>query len=72
MKKTIRVSLWNRPFNGGWIWFDRKQAKRFSSGWSYPTLWWCFGGFCGRITLQTWPWEKFTPRHHRGPNHDNQ
>ena len=52
------VRLWHGPYNGGWVWFDKKQWKRFSCGWHSPTLWWCFGGFCGRLTLQSVPWGK--------------
>jgi hypothetical protein len=55
---TIRVSLWHSPYNGGWIWIDRKQWKRFSCGWRKPKLWWCLGGFCGSITIQSVPWGK--------------
>lgn len=28
----MHVRLWNSPYNGGWIWFDRQQLKRFSVG----------------------------------------
>ncbi len=55
--KTFHVRLWNAPYNGGWVWFDSKQIRRFSGGWEKPTLWWCFAGFCGRFTLQTLPWK---------------
>lgn len=54
----LNVCLWHGPYNGGWVWFDKKHWKRFSCGWRRPKLWWCFGGFCGRITLQTWPWAR--------------
>ncbi len=62
------IKLWNTPYNGGWIWFDRKQMKRFSGGYGIkdtdhvggeyiePTLWWCIGGFCGRFLICEWPW----------------
>lgn len=56
--RKLNVSLWHSPYNGGWIWFDRKQWKRFDCGWRRPTLWWCFAGFCGRLTLQSTPWGK--------------
>lgn len=68
----IKVRLWNSPYNGGWIWFDRKQIKcfrfgGFSKDYKYAylnngepeidrTIYWCIFGFCGRFTLQTWPW----------------
>lgn len=55
---SINVSLWHSPYNGGWVWFDKKQLKRFDYGWRRPTLWWCLCGFCGRITLQSTPWGK--------------
>jgi hypothetical protein len=64
----MNVRLWHAPYNGGWIWFDRTQLRRFACGWGVartdwkgggrdPVLWWCFGGFCGRIVLQSWPWQ---------------
>ncbi len=55
---TTHVRLWHSPYNGGWIWFDRKQLKRFASRWRRQTLWWCLFGFCGRLTLQSTPWGK--------------
>lgn len=70
----IKVKLWHGVYNGGWVWFDREQTKRLSCGgfredykYSYlndgkpdrdRTVWWCFFGFCGKIHLQTWPWQK--------------
>ena len=57
IKNKIRVNLWGRPYNGGWVWFDKKQIKRFDYGWHKPTLWGCVFGICWRITLQTWPWQ---------------
>ncbi|MFV1089981.1 hypothetical protein QML66_27745 [Klebsiella pneumoniae] len=70
----MRINLWNRVYNGGWIWFDVKQIKRFDCGgfgkdYKYAylnngkpdidrSIWWCFFGFCGRIYLQKWPWQK--------------
>lgn len=66
----MKVNLWHRPYNGGWVYFDRKQVKRWRCGWGHvdynhvgerevePVLWWCFFGFCGRITIQSWPWQK--------------
>lgn len=64
---SINVRLWHSPYNGGWIRFDRKQWRRWACGFGAsrndwkggqdPVLWWCFGGFWGRIILQSWPWQ---------------
>jgi hypothetical protein len=65
----MHIRLWHAPYNGGWIGFDRKQWRRWACGWKVgpqnswkggpdPVLWWCFGGFWGRILLQSWPWQK--------------
>ena len=66
----MNIRLWHAPYNGGWIWFDRAQWRRFACGWRPqigsewkggpdPVLWWCFGGFCGRILLRSWPWQPY-------------
>lgn len=54
------IRLWDAPFNGGCIYFDKRNLKRCSCGWvkSNHKLWWAVFGFCGDITLQTCPWHK--------------
>lgn len=56
--KTIRINLWTPHRNDGWVWFDRKQTNRFDYGKKGVAVWWCLFGFCGYITLQTWPWQR--------------
>jgi hypothetical protein len=71
--KSFNVRLWHSPYTGGWVWFDKSQWRHCRGGWgvgepkrgagSYkrewtPVLWWCLFGFCGRIIIQTWPWQK--------------
>lgn len=54
----MRVNLWNSPYNGGWIWFDRRNLSRCQAGRNGCKIWWAVFGFCGSIYLQTWPWQK--------------
>ncbi len=56
----MHIKLWGAPLNGGWIWFDRENIKRFSGGWIKKDhkLWWAVFGFSGSITLQTMPFFK--------------
>jgi len=51
----MKITLWDRPYNGGWIWFDRGSIRRFSCGKHKSKYWWAILGFCGSIYLQTWP-----------------
>ncbi len=53
----MHIKLWNPPFNGGWIWFNKKNIKRFSCGWIKEDrkLWWAVLGFSGSLLLQTPP-----------------
>lgn len=56
----MRVRLWRSPYNGGWIWFSRRNLRRFSAGWigNDRKLWWALLGFSGSITIQTSPLRK--------------
>ena len=54
----MNVQLWHSPYNGGWVWFDRKNLGRFAWGWRKEKLWWAIFGFSGSFTLQSWPWQK--------------
>lgn len=69
--KKIKINLWNRAYNGGWLWFDKSQLKRFDFGafketedWGCryvdSTVWFCVFGICGRFIIQSWPWQKET------------
>jgi hypothetical protein len=51
----MRVRLWDSPYNGGWIWFARRNLRRFSFGRDGSTFWWAILGFSGSITIQNWP-----------------
>ena len=55
----MNIILWHSPLNGGWIWFSKKNIKRFSWGWIEEDhkFWWAIFGFSGAIILQTWPWQ---------------
>lgn len=66
---TIKIKLWNRPYNGGWVWFDRRDLFRFNlvafreeEEWgcrfNSSTVSWRLFGFCGYLTIQNWPWQK--------------
>lgn len=54
----MNLKLWDSPYNGGWIWFSRSNWRRLDVGWKNHKLWWVIFGFCGSITLQTWPWKR--------------
>jgi hypothetical protein len=54
----MKVRLWDNVHNGGWVWFDRKNLRRFQAGWTGEKLWWAVWGFSGTIYLQTWPWQR--------------
>jgi hypothetical protein len=58
--KTMHIYLWNAPYNGGWIWFSRANLRRCECGRinNNNTFWWAVFGFSGRITIQTWPWQR--------------
>ncbi len=60
----MNVRLWNAPYNGGYIWFDRKALARCKIGWGDIrkegvnwSLWWAIFGFCGGFIIQSWPWQ---------------
>lgn len=59
----MNIRLWDAPYNGGWIYFDKRNLKRCAGGWikSDHKLWWAVFGFSGSIILQTWPWQKRKP-----------
>lgn len=56
----MNVNLWHGPYNGGWVWWSKRNLRRFSGGWIVEDrkLWWAVIGFSGLIILQTWPWQK--------------
>jgi hypothetical protein len=56
------VRLWHDPYNGGWVWFSREHLFSFRAAWHRPKLWWTIFGFCGSLTLQSWPWRQ-SPAH---------
>lgn len=53
----MNVRLWDSPYNGGWIWFDRRNLWRVKVGWDRPKFWWAVLGFSGLLYLQSWPWQ---------------
>lgn len=58
----MNIRLWSSPYNGGWIWFDRRNLKRCSIGWNRPQFWGAIFGISWSILLQTWPWERVVMR----------
>lgn len=56
----MRIRLWHSPYNGGWIWFARRNLNRFEWGWDGEDhkLWWAILGFSATFTIQTAPWGK--------------
>lgn len=65
---SVHIGLWNSPYNGGWVYFDRKQMLKWKFMWIKDEyrLYFSLVGICGNITLQTWPWEgRVMPKHHR-------
>lgn len=70
----MHINLWNAPFNGGWIWFDRKNILSFRAVWvrSEHKLFVCGFGLHLKLIVQTAPWHgRRWPKHFKNRNGDN-
>ena len=54
----MRIDLWHSPYNGGWMEFRKENLKTFRFGRYKNEYWWSVFGFCGKVLIQSWPWQK--------------
>lgn len=55
----IFLRLWHAPYNAAWIWFSRKNLKRFSGGWMRDgySIWFAVFGLSFLAHIHSWPWQ---------------